>query len=47
MIGKLDASEQCDHGTNSGKLSGSRDSHSRFRCGNGIKERAVKPAMMA
>ena len=36
--GKLDASEQCDHGTNNGKTGDSCDSHCRFRCGNGIKD---------
>ena len=36
--GKVDASEQCDHGTNNGKLADSCDSHCRFRCGNGVKD---------
>ncbi|HET7544272.1 MAG TPA: DUF4215 domain-containing protein, partial [Polyangiaceae bacterium] len=36
--GKLDGSEQCDHGTNNGKTGDTCDSHCRFRCGNGIKD---------
>ena len=35
---KLDASEQCDHGANNGKVGDTCDSHCRFRCGNGIKD---------
>ena len=36
--GKLDASEQCDNGTNNGKATDPCDSHCRFRCGNGFKD---------
>ena len=36
--GKVDAGEQCDHGTANGTSSDSCDGRCRFKCGNGFKD---------